>query len=115
MIFRSAGTEINLNTVTYRSLGFGEKSILETKKYEMTINNDEFPEQFISHANSFIAECKIDDSEQGYADIPELEKIEYPTFYEILNNHHNLGASLIKTIFISSFFTFYSQTQKNLR
>ncbi|MFJ4252066.1 hypothetical protein SAMN04488483_0312 [Pseudomonas helmanticensis] len=115
MIFRSAGTEINLNTVTYRSLGFGEKSILETKKYEMTINNDEFPEQFISHANSFIAECKIDDSEQGYADIPELEKIEYPTFDEILNNYHNLAASLIKDYLYFELFYFLFPNSKELK
>ena len=115
MLFRSVGTEINPNTVTYRSLGFGEKSILETKKYEMTINNDEFPKQLINHANSFIAECIIDDSEQGYADIPELEKINYPNFNEILNNHHNFAARLIKDYLYFELFSFYSQTRKNSR
>lgn len=96
MKFKSAGTEINLNTVSYRSLGFGEKSILETKKYAITIKNDEFPVQFIKHANSFIIECKVEDSKQGHADIPELEKINYPTFDKILKTHHYLAASLIK-------------------
>lgn len=115
MIFKSAGTEVNLNTVTYRSLGFGEKSILETKKYEMTINNDEFPEKFINHANSFIAECKIDDSEQGYADIPELKKIGYPTFNEILNDHHNFAASLIKDHLYFELFYFLFPNSRELK
>lgn len=113
MKFKSAGKKINLNKVSYRSLGFGEKSILETKKYEITIKNDEFPDQFINHANSFIVECKIDDSEQGYADIPELEKIDYPTFDKILENHHNLAASLIKNYLYFELFYFLFQKSEN--
>ncbi|WP_247268862.1 MULTISPECIES: hypothetical protein [Pseudomonas] len=113
MKFKSAGTKINLNKVSYRSLGFAEKSSFETKKYEMTINNDEFPEQFIKHANSLIIECKVDDSKQGYAHIPELEKINYPTFDKILKTHHYLAATLIKDyLYFELFYFLFQKSEK---
>ncbi len=115
MIFKSSGNLVNPNIVTYRSLGFGEAAILDTQAYELIINPCEFPEEFMIYANKFIAECRIDDAEQGYSDIPALEKINYPTFSELLKNHENLATNLIKDYLYFELFYHLFPNSENLK
>lgn len=115
MIFKSSGNVVNPNIVTYRSLGFGEAAILETQAYELIINPCEFPEEFLIYADTFITECRIDDAEQGYADIPALEKINYPTFSELLKNHENLATNLIKDYLYFELFYYLFPNSENLK
>lgn len=115
MIFKSSGNLVNPNIVTYRSLGFGEAAILDTQAYELIINPCEFPEEFMIYANKFIAECRIDDAEQGYSDIPALEKINYPTFSELLKNHENLATNLIKDYLYFELFYHLFPNPENLK
>lgn len=96
MNFKSEGKTINSCEIGYRSLGFGEDPRLETTPYELTINLHELTENFFKKADSFIHQCKIDDTEQGYADIEHLEKSNYANFQYIIKNKSNLAATIIK-------------------
>ncbi|OLF56436.1 hypothetical protein [Pseudomonas chlororaphis] len=96
MIFKSAGENISPCSVGYRSLGFGEDTGLETSPYELTISFSELPEAFIKSSDSFIEQCKTDDIQQGFADIDELEKLNYPPFKNLIKSNPKLVAALIK-------------------
>jgi len=115
MIFKSSGNLVNPSIVTYRSLGFGEAAILDTQAYELIINPCDFPEEFMTYADTFISECRIDDAEQGYADIPALAKINYPTFSELLENHENLATHLIKDYLYFELFYYLFPNSENLK
>ncbi|MGE8411601.1 MAG: hypothetical protein ACN6QY_04470 [Pseudomonas sp.] len=96
MKFTSAGKRVEPSTVGYRSLGFGETSILETTPYTLEIDHDELPARFLECADGFISECRIDDKAQGYADIAPLQQLDYPGFRQLLKNEPDLAASLIR-------------------
>lgn len=96
MIFKSSGELTDPRLVGYRSLGFGENINIETKKFEFSINLSEIPEHFLKQANNFIQQCKEDDKQQEFADIPELEQLCYPDYSSMLEYHPALAATLIK-------------------
>ncbi|MED7668533.1 hypothetical protein GXB78_15130 [Pseudomonas moraviensis subsp. stanleyae] len=115
MIFKCSGNAVNPNTVSYRSLGFGEAVTIKTQPYILQIKPGDFPREFEIIANTFISECRIDDTEQGYADIPELAIVDYPTFNELLNIHPNLAASLIEDYLYFELFYHLFQNPTNLQ
>src|SRR4051812_23535054 len=67
MIFKCLGNAVNPNTVSYRSLGFGESVTIKTQPYILQIKPGDFPREFEIIADTFISECRIDDTVQGYA------------------------------------------------
>lgn len=95
MKFTSAGKPIDPRTLSYRSLGFGEAVSLETTPYELILEHSDFPQHFLECADTFISECRTDDLEQGFADIPGLERLNYPTFQELLESQPEVAAALI--------------------
>lgn len=96
MIFLSDNKEVSIDVIGYRDLGFGEKLNIKAQSFEFTIDFSELSDTFIENANSFIAECKIDDLSQGYMDIPELGNLDYPNFAELFNESKEVAASLIQ-------------------
>lgn len=96
MIFKCSGNAVNPSTVSYRSLGFGEAVTIKTQPYILQIKLGDFSREFKIIADTFISECRIDDTVQDYVDIPELATVDYPTFNELLNTHPNLAANLIE-------------------
>lgn len=96
MIFKSENNIIDPTSVTYRSLGFGEPLSNNAKKYTLSINTHELPEQFYELTNTFIAECIQDDNKQGYADIPALRDCNYPPLSTLIRNRPDVAATLIK-------------------
>ncbi|GLH44722.1 hypothetical protein GRW89_21225 [Pseudomonas moraviensis] len=115
MIFKCSGNAVNPSTVSYRSLGFGEAVTIKTQPYILQIKPGDFPRKFEIIADTFISECRIDDTVQGYADIPELATVDYPTFNELLNIHPNLAASLIEDYLYFELFYHLFQNPTNLQ
>ncbi|MQA54619.1 hypothetical protein [Pseudomonas piscis] len=96
MKFTSAGKLIEPRRVGYRSLGFGEATSLETTPFELLINHWELAQGFIQCADGFISQCREDDLAQGFADIVQLQRLDYPKFENLLANQPQLAAELIK-------------------
>ncbi|EJN20856.1 hypothetical protein PMI36_03920 [Pseudomonas sp. GM79] len=115
MIFKSAGQAINPSIVGYRSLGFGEDTTFETVEFELTTNTQELAMDFFRRADSFIAQCKIDDEQQGYADIQGLKELCYPNFSNLIKNAPDLAASLIKDYLYFDLLDSLFPTSKNLK
>ncbi|MDI2144536.1 MULTISPECIES: hypothetical protein [unclassified Pseudomonas] len=111
MKFTSEGEVINPCSVGYRSLGFGESTNLQTKNYELTAEFNELPVSFIKCANSFIEQCKIDDAEQGFPEIPELEELQYPDFLELVKKSPKQATELIKNyLYFDLLFSLFPNT-----
>ncbi|WP_285357952.1 hypothetical protein [Pseudomonas sp. lyk4-R2A-10] len=111
MKFTSEGEVINPCSVGYRSLGFGESTNLQTKNYELTVEFNELPDSFIKCADSFIEQCKIDDTEQGHPEIPELEELQYPDFLELIQKNPKQATELIKNyLYFDLLFSLFPNT-----
>ncbi|MDK1399111.1 MULTISPECIES: hypothetical protein [Pseudomonas] len=96
MKFTSAGQIIDPRTVGYRSLGFGEALTIPATPYELRIHHGDLPQRFLDCADTFAAECKTDDIDQGFVDIPELAELGYPSFRTLLKDHPDLAARLVQ-------------------
>lgn len=95
MIFKSEGKLVDAAIVHYRLFEFGRDIDLNNKKFELRFTLDELKPDFIILADSFIDQCKADDLEQGFIDIPELEELSYPDFFSLLNNNPKLATYLM--------------------
>ncbi|WP_085586759.1 MULTISPECIES: hypothetical protein [unclassified Pseudomonas] len=112
MRFTSENETVNQHHIGYRSLGFGEPTDLKTKQYELIIELNKLPSSFIEHANTFIQQCRLDDTEQGFSDIQELQTLQYPEFYELTKKSPTLSASLIKDyLYFDLLFALFPQTE----
>ncbi|WP_350402796.1 hypothetical protein ABCR88_17090 [Pseudomonas sp. W17] len=96
MKFTSAGQIIDPQTVGYRNLGFGEALTIPVTPYELRIHHGDLPQRFLDGADTFAAECKTDDIDQGFVDIPELAALGYPSFRTLLKDHPDLAARLVQ-------------------
>lgn len=96
MKFTSAGQLIDPKTIGYRSLGFGEALTIPATLYELRIHHSDLPQCFLDCADTFAAECKTDDIDQGFVDIPELAQLGYPSFRALLQGHPDLAARLVQ-------------------
>lgn len=115
MNFRSASLAINPSEIGYRSLGFGENPGLETTEYELTINLKELKENFLKSADSFILQCKIDDSQQGFADIENLKEANYASFKQLIEHEPSLAATLINDYLYFDLLDSLFPNSKNLK
>uniref|UniRef100_UPI0006A5A68B hypothetical protein n=2 Tax=Pseudomonas TaxID=286 RepID=UPI0006A5A68B len=95
MFFKSEGELVDASIVHYRLFEFGRDIELNNKKFELTFTLDELKPDFIILADSFIDQCRVDDLEQGFIDIPELEELNYPDFFSLLNNSPKLATDLM--------------------
>ncbi|MDP9514435.1 hypothetical protein [Pseudomonas protegens] len=96
MKFTSADQLIDPKTIGYRSLGFGEALTIPATPYELRIHHSDLPQRFLECADTFAAECKTDDIDQGFVDIPELAELGYPSFRTLLKDHPDLAARLVQ-------------------
>lgn len=96
MKFTSADQLIDPKTIGYRSLGFGEALTIPATPYELRIHHRDLPQCFLDCADTFAAECKTDDIDQGFVDIPELAQLGYPSFKALLQGHPDLAARLVQ-------------------
>lgn len=96
MKFTSADQLIDPKTIGYRSLGFGEALTIPATLYELRIHHSDLPQCFLDCADTFAAECKTDDIDQGFVDIPELAELGYPSFRTLLKDHPDLAARLVQ-------------------
>lgn len=96
MKFTSADQLIDPKTIGYRSLGFGEALTIPATLYELRIHHSDLPQCFLDCADTFAAECKTDDIDQGFVDIPELAQLGYPSFRALLQGHPDLAARLVQ-------------------
>ncbi|MDD1017884.1 hypothetical protein M5G24_02550 [Pseudomonas sp. TNT2022 ID1048] len=96
MKFTSADQLIDPKTIGYRSLGFGEALTIPATPYELRIHHSDLPQCFLDCADTFAAECKTDDIDQGFVDIPELAQLGYPSFRALLQDHPDLAARLVQ-------------------
>ncbi|TBN32522.1 hypothetical protein [Pseudomonas sp. BGI-2] len=115
MNFKSAGEAINPHEVGYRSLGFGENPRIETTHYELIINTKELTDIFFKKADSFIHQCKIDDIQQGFADIKDLQDLNYANFKYLTEHNPNLASELLKDYLYFDLLDSLFPNSKNLK
>ncbi|AZD83096.1 MULTISPECIES: hypothetical protein [Pseudomonas] len=113
MFFKSEGELVDASIVHYRLFEFGRDIELNNKKFELTFTLDELKPDFIILADSFIDQCRVDDLEQGFIDIPELEELNYPDFFSLLNNSPKLATDLmIDYLFADLFDHLFKRTKE---
>ncbi|BBN52119.1 hypothetical protein TRE132_02440 [Pseudomonas chlororaphis subsp. aurantiaca] len=104
MLFKSEGKLVDATIVRCRLFEFGRDIDLNNKKFELKFTLDELKPDLIILANSFIDQCKADDLEQGFIDIPELEELNYPDFSSLLNDAPELATHLMTDYLFADLF-----------
>lgn len=115
MIFKSGGEAINPHEVGYRSLGFGESPGIETTHYELMIDTKELPDTFLHKADSFIQQCEVDDIQQVFADIEDLQNLGYANFEYLIENSPHLANTLLKDYLYFDLLDSLFPNSKNLK
>ena len=116
MIFFVGHDQVEIDSVIYRELGFGEKLNPEGIFYRFEILTDEIPESFHKAVGSFIAQCKSDDEYQKSSETPELKRLGYPDSHELLLKAPAVLGGVIEDYlyfeFLSSIFKGQGQNSK---
>ncbi|MCB2251932.1 hypothetical protein KTQ74_08505 [Pseudomonas chlororaphis] len=113
MLFKSEGKSVDASIVHYRIFEFGRDIDMNNKKFELKFTLDELKPDFPILADSFIDQCRVDDHEQGFIDIPELEELNYPDFSSLLNDSPKLATYLmIDYLFADLFDHLFKRTKE---
>ncbi|AZC28222.1 hypothetical protein C4K38_0231 [Pseudomonas chlororaphis subsp. piscium] len=115
MLFKSEGKLVDATIVHYRPFEFGRDIDLNNKKFELKFTLDELKPDFIILADSFIDQCRIDDLEQGFIDIPDLEELKYPDFFSLLNDTPKLATYLMTDYLFADLFDHLFKTTKEAK
>jgi len=96
MIVTSAGNVVDPQTLAQREPGFSQKVDRPTKALSFSVTLDELRPEFFALADTFIAECPIDDQQHGTVDIPELQALGYPDLQTLVEGWPDVAAWLIR-------------------
>lgn len=91
-----AGKFFDVRQVIYRDQGYGINPNKPVFNIEIFISIQEFLDLFSNIFNNFINQCIQDDTSASEADIPELQRLGYPSLAEIFSSHPTILADLIK-------------------
>lgn len=73
------------------------------------------PDTFPNKADSFIQQCEVDDIQQGFADIEDLQNLGYANFEYLIENSPHLANTLLKDYLYFDLLDSLFPNSKNLK